>query len=562
MKKKNYGKKIVSAIITIVLSLVLMTGSTLALFGDNDQVDVAVKGAKVSVSATLNNGSLKAYSYGVLQTTTDASGAILLENGGRVSVTDEGNILVDRITPADKITFDVDVVNESNVSVKYKVKLNIGGELASALTATADGVAIVSGETDWAEWNIAEGNEKTVKFVIELPESVNDDYQEKEAVITYAIEVIQLNAKLVDKWDGSIDTSWYNDEDTEFSLSTAEQLAGLSELLNGTATFALDDLPVSFDGKTIKLESDVDLFMVDENGNIVNFDPIGHSKNGVAFTGVFDGQGYTIKNMNIRNNLDAWQYEGEYYGLFAYTEGAEIKNVTIENATICSGRNEAACIVGNAVDTKFSNITIKNSDLIAYNNSAGGIAAECYGECSFTDIVIDEDTVVHALWNTHDVRLGGVVGMLKSSDKATFSNITVACKLDAYNDVGANYQYWLYRYCGMLIGQVDGVNGVADPTGYVTCENVTVIYDDWVNYHYCEFESLGAGSYNGPGEYKYQRVEGSDWGSDTIDTSSCNHSEDESHNVLIVFDQLFGGGQGVSGLKTYAGVDVIYKHLQ
>jgi len=261
--------------------------------------------------------------------------------------------------------------------------------------------------------------------------------------------------------------------------------------------------------------------------------------------------------MYIQNDLEAWQYEGEYYSLFAYTEGAEIKNVNIENAYISSGRNEAACIVGNAVDTDFSDITISNSTLIGYNNSVGGIAAECYGDCSFTNITVDEDTVIGPLWGTYDVRLGGVVGMVKSSDKVSFSNITVACKIDAINDVAANYQYWLYRYSGMLIGQVDGVGGVADPTGYVTCENVTVIYNDWVNYHYCEDADLGAGSYNGPGEYKYARVEAGT-GTDGIDTSACVHNADESHNVLIVFDQLFGGGQGVAGIKTYDGVTVIY----
>lgn len=347
--------------------------------------------------------------------------------------------------------------------------------------------------------------------------------------------------QLPDVWDGTADTSWYNDTDTEFELNTAEQLAGLAKLVDDGNTF---------EDKTVKLGNDVDLASLP-------FNPIGHSSNGKSFNGTFDGQGYTISNMYEQNDLGAWQYEGEYYGLFAYTNGATIKNVTIADAYISSGRNEAAGVVGNAVDTVFSDITISNTTLIAYNNSAGGVAAECYGDCSFTNIVVDEDTVIGPLWGTYDVRLGGVVGMVKSSDKVSFSNITVACQLDAINDVAANYQYWLYRYSGMLIGQVDGVNGVADPTGYVTCENVTVIYGDWVNYHYCEDADLGAGSYNGPGEYKYARVEAGT-GTDGIDLSACNHNEDESHNVLIVFDQLFGGGQGVSGLKTYDGVAVVY----
>ena len=344
-----------------------------------------------------------------------------------------------------------------------------------------------------------------------------------------------------DTWDGTADTSWYNDNDTEFTLNSAEALAGLATLVESGNNLA---------GKTFKLDADIDLASIP-------FNPIGHYKNGLSFNGTFDGQGHTISNMYEQSDLDAWQYEGEYYGLFAYTVGATIKNVTIADAYVSSGRNEAAGVVGNAVDTTFSDITISNTTLIAYNNTAGGIAAECYGNCSFTNIIVDEDTVVGPLWGTYDAVLGGVVGAVGAGDNVTFSNVTVACRIDAINDVAGNDQYWQYRRCGMLIGRVDSASGVADPTGYVTCENVTVTYGDWVNYHYCEYASLGAGSYNGPGEYKYARVEAGT-GTGGIDLSTCNHNEDESHNVLIVFDQLFGGNPGVSGLKTYAGVTVNY----
>jgi hypothetical protein len=31
-------------------------------------------------------------------------------------------------------------------------------------------------------------------------------------------------------WDGTADTAWYNDSQTEFTITTPEQLAGLAEL--------------------------------------------------------------------------------------------------------------------------------------------------------------------------------------------------------------------------------------------------------------------------------------------------------------------------------------------
>lgn len=48
-----------------------------------------------------------------------------------------------------------------------------------------------------------------------------------------------------DVWDGSADTSWYTSapDASEYHISTAEQLAGLAQLVNDKAT------PVLFGGK-------------------------------------------------------------------------------------------------------------------------------------------------------------------------------------------------------------------------------------------------------------------------------------------------------------------------
>lgn len=56
----------------------------------------------------------------------------------------------------------------------------------------------------------------------------------------------------ISTWDGTtIDTSWYNDTDVSFTITTAAQLAGLSSLSQNTENFCKD--------KTIVLESDIDL---------------------------------------------------------------------------------------------------------------------------------------------------------------------------------------------------------------------------------------------------------------------------------------------------------------
>lgn len=58
-----------------------------------------------------------------------------------------------------------------------------------------------------------------------------------------------------DAWDGTADTRWYvgHESDTEYHITTAEQLAGLAQLVNtapGTT---------NFQGKSFVLENDLDL---------------------------------------------------------------------------------------------------------------------------------------------------------------------------------------------------------------------------------------------------------------------------------------------------------------
>ena len=58
------------------------------------------------------------------------------------------------------------------------------------------------------------------------------------------------------RWDGAVDLSWYNGTDTEFTITTARQLAGLAELVNSNTT--------DFTGKTIRLGADISLLRYEE----------------------------------------------------------------------------------------------------------------------------------------------------------------------------------------------------------------------------------------------------------------------------------------------------------
>ena len=106
-----------------------------------------------------------------------------------------------------------------------------------------------------------------------------------------------------------------------------------------------------FQGKTVKLIEDIDL-----QGQ--NWTPIGNED--VVFEGTFDGNGKTIKNLNITYTEPAY-----FIGFFGCVEGATIKNVTFENAIVnvpsddSNSGGHIAAIAGYAVNTTFEKIEVK-----------------------------------------------------------------------------------------------------------------------------------------------------------------------------------------------------------
>ncbi len=358
---------------------------------------------------------------------------------------------------------------------------------------------------------------------------------------------------LPDQWDGTVDTSWYDPSNPQpaYDISSAEQLAGLAELITGDTTFA---------GVTFTLANDIDLYREDTSasadGDPVTFRPIGdHSKNG-TFEGVFDGAGHTIANL-YQNGWDLGYEWGAYgsYGLFGNVNNATIKNLTISGSESYIEGGDTSFVAGSATGTcVFENITVTNSISATYNNGNGGIIGwSGAGDYTFKNITIAEDCVLAGLWGSFDSSIGGIVGQAEPGATYNFENVEVNCRIDAYNDCTASYDYYNYRMCGMLIGRleetttIDGYN-YPDTSKYnITCTNVTVTYGDWANYHYCRAE--GARGKRVEAGYSYDGI-----------AADYDHSACTVHCMeLIEFDQIFGGDQfGVKGLPAYNGVTVIY----
>lgn len=156
-----------------------------------------------------------------------------------------------------------------------------------------------------------------------------------------------------DVWAGAgvkdgIDISWYNDNDKDFKISTAAQLAGLAQLVNGTATRKVQNEEgnevdesinaQNFEGCKITLTADIQLnnVAVPTSGN--QWTPIGTSRR--KFAGTFDGQGYTISGLYINK-------ASTYQGLFGHiTKDAVIRNLIVTGKVDADKQTNVGGIVG------------------------------------------------------------------------------------------------------------------------------------------------------------------------------------------------------------------------
>ncbi len=99
------------------------------------------------------------------------------------------------------------------------------------------------------------------------------------------------------------------------------------------------------------------------NNGYYGFEPIG--SDGDPFTGVFDGDGYTI------NDLWIFRKEQDNVGLFGYTAGATIEDFDLVAADIV-GESNVGGVVGTMEDTSISDVTIFDSHVRAYLSYYGG----------------------------------------------------------------------------------------------------------------------------------------------------------------------------------------------
>ncbi len=256
-------------------------------------------------------------------------------------------------------------------------------------------------------------------------------------------------------WLTFADTGWYTGKEKTYTLTTAQQLAGLAKLVN--------EQGVSFAGVTILLGNDISLASIDGSTGSCTWTAIGSSLQ-KPFSGTFDGQGRTIFAMEAYNT-------GSYAALFGCCVDAELKNLTLCGSAAGEARaSYAAGLIAYAKGCKLEDITVY-VDVKASGTHAGGVAA----------YICDGTSVKNCLSYgavSGISGVGGIVGLCYSAsdtitDCANFGSVTgtgsgaygtggIAGRLAGVMTQCANY--------GSVSGADRYTGGIA---GYTTARNKT-----------------------------------------------------------------------------------------
>ena len=256
-------------------------------------------------------------------------------------------------------------------------------------------------------------------------------------------------ADSTDAWGDTADTSWYTDHeaDTEYRITTAEQLAGLEQLVNNKTA------SVSFEGKTIYLDNDLDL-------SGYQWTPIGNGSNfGRYFAGTFDGQYHKIMNLLHHSTGD----ELIRNGLFGVvSDGGTLKNLLVIDADIDSNDGSliagilADWVNGGTVENCYTSGKIENN---VGSKFVGGLIGQCTWSTQVKGCGSDATVISTESNEDHVDTVGGLIGQWENS--ADSSSITdcwfggsVSCN-NIYSAVGgilgANFENFSGNKPGVII---------------------------------------------------------------------------------------------------------------
>lgn len=268
-----------------------------------------------------------------------------------------------------------------------------------------------------------------------------------------------------------------NNVDAEITKSSATISIGspedLQTFINGYSENASDC--------TVLLTKDIDM-----SKNSVE-KTIGTSE--IPFTGVFDGDGYTISNLNIDFSNTAKDYVvPSYLGLFGVTNGATIFDLKISGVTNITVSNSPNILAVGTLVGKAQNTTIENCDINATlnyvdNKNQEGVNEENKGiktinAGGYVGELVDS-TIKNSLYRPdsrngasnfslssifkRDAKIGGVAGVVQNSTiMFMVSAPRLSVEIASENFTGTTYIGGIFGTISQ--GNSKVINCVVEPT--------------------------------------------------------------------------------------------------
>ena len=362
-KKHSTKRSLIASILVLCLCLTSFIGTTFAWFTDSvTSAGNIIKSGTLDVEMYWANGD-EAVPADKADWTNASTGAIFKNDKWEPGYTEARHIKI---------------ANEGTLALKYQLAIIPNGEV-SKLADVIDVYYVEGGKQVAARADLAtltpigtladlinngiatgaldEGENYVATLVLKMQESAGNEYQNLSIGTDFSVRLLATQAtseedsfdKYYDagaEWYGESDIDWYLDDPdaTEFNIYTPEQVAGLAEIVNGTATFeattfaaesTVANIHDDFSGKTVYLNSDINLAEIP-------WTPIGRIGTSstdftYAFKGTFDGNGNTIYNLKAAG--EGW------VGLFGIAHKATIKNLTVSGVDL-NGNRMTGSVVG------------------------------------------------------------------------------------------------------------------------------------------------------------------------------------------------------------------------
>lgn len=216
--------------------------------------------------------------------------------------------------------------------------------------------------------------------------------------------------------------------------------------------------------KEIELLSDIDLSEYKEWTPIGNPETVSNGNyagayTGIAFKGVFDGGGHTIKGFNPTVKVPA----NGTFGLFGVLDGATVRNLKIQTDLVISaeGQADAGVLVGTAISSTIQNVQVSGkitstgtgdskrfalSGLAGFVfNTSGGISV--IKDC-MTDLIVNADCGKNTANGAAGTMYGGIAGFVTTAQDDSVNNIEncvnngeITAKLGRCSGIAATVNY-------------------------------------------------------------------------------------------------------------------------